>query len=58
MGTFLVGCAVLGCVAFAVRSIVGNKKKGKASCGGDCGSCKGCNFCLGGCQKAAALIDS
>ncbi len=44
MGTFLVGCAVLGCVAFAVRSIVGNKKKGKASCGGDCGSCKGCHF--------------
>ncbi len=43
MGTFIVGCIVLGCVGLAVRSLVVNKKNGKASCGGDCGHCKGCH---------------
>lgn len=43
MGTVIVGLIVLGCAAFAVRSIVKDKKKGKASCSGDCGRCKGCH---------------
>lgn len=43
MGTFVVGCIVLCCVGFAVRSIVMGKKSGKSSCGGDCGHCRGCH---------------
>ncbi len=43
MGTFVVGLLVAGCAAFAIRSVVKGKKSGKAACGGDCGSCKGCH---------------
>ncbi len=43
MGTFIVGCIVAGCAALAMRSIIGSKKKGKLSCGGDCGHCSGCH---------------
>lgn len=43
MGTFLVGGIVAGCVFLAVRSLVKNKRNGKASCGGDCGRCGGCH---------------
>lgn len=43
MGTCLVGAAVAGCVILAIRSLRADKKKGKGSCGGDCGRCKGCH---------------
>lgn len=43
MGTFFVGIIVVGCACLAVRSLVKNKRNGKASCGGDCGHCSGCH---------------
>ncbi len=43
MGTVMVGLIVAGCAALAVRSILADKKSGKASCGGDCSHCKGCH---------------
>lgn len=43
MGTFFVGIIVAGCACLAVRSLVKNKRNGKASCGGDCGHCRGCH---------------
>ena len=44
MGTCAVGMIVLCCVGLAVRSIIRDKKKGKASCGGDCSRCRGCRL--------------
>lgn len=41
MGTLIVGLIVAGCAALAIRSLVSNKKSGKASCGGDCSHCGG-----------------
>lgn len=43
MGTFIVGCIVTGCAFLAVRSLIKDRKRGKASCGGDCGHCRGCH---------------
>ncbi len=43
MGTLVVALIVAGCAALAVKSILAGKKNGKASCGGDCGRCKGCH---------------
>lgn len=43
MGTAIVGTIVLLAVAAAIKSIINNKKNGKACCGGDCSRCKGCH---------------
>ena len=39
IGTIVVAAILLVVVAFAVRSIIVSKKRGKCSCGCDCGSC-------------------
>lgn len=42
MGNVIVGAVVLVVVAFAVRSMVKDKKNGKSlQCGGDCKHCGG-----------------
>ena len=42
MGTSVAGMIVVGLVALAVRSMVKDKKNGKAlHCGGDCKHCGG-----------------
>lgn len=43
MGTVVVGAVLLLVVAGIVRVMVKDKKRGKASCGGDCGHCHGCH---------------
>lgn len=43
MGTAVVGTIVLLAVAAAIKSIINDRKSGKASCGGDCSRCKGCH---------------
>lgn len=43
MGTVMVGAVVLLAIAAAIRSIMKDKRNGKACCGGDCGRCKGCH---------------
>lgn len=43
MGTVIVGAIVLLAIADAMRSIIKDKRSGKACCGGDCGHCKGCH---------------
>ncbi len=41
MGTVVVGILVLGVAAFALCTLIRDKKNGKC-CSGSCGSCKGC----------------
>ena len=39
IGTIVIALILIAAVVFAVRSIVMQKKKGRCSCGCDCGSC-------------------
>ena len=39
LSTLIVGVVLLAIVAFVCLSMVRNKRKGKSSCGGNCGSC-------------------
>jgi len=42
MGTLIIGIVVLAIVAFAIRSMVKDKKSGKSiQCGDDCKHCGG-----------------
>lgn len=42
MGTFIVAAVVLALVAFAIKSMVRDKKNGKSiQCGADCEHCGG-----------------
>ncbi|MCI8549035.1 MAG: FeoB-associated Cys-rich membrane protein [Lachnospiraceae bacterium] len=50
LATILIGLAVLGMVALAVRSIWRNKKQGKC-----CGSCSGCSGCSAGCHGSGKI---
>ncbi|MGN0327950.1 MAG: FeoB-associated Cys-rich membrane protein [Lachnospira sp.] len=43
MGTFVVGTILVIIVAAIVYGMIKNRKKGKHSCGGDCGHCSGCH---------------
>ena len=42
MGTIVVLAVITAATVMAIRSIVRNRKKGKSSCGGDCGHCDRC----------------
>ncbi|SCX12697.1 Virus attachment protein p12 family protein [Lachnospiraceae bacterium YSD2013] len=43
IGTIVISAGLIAVVALAVRSLIKDKKKGKSSCGGNCGSCSmGC----------------
>lgn len=43
MGTCIVLAGLLAVVFLAVRSVVKEKKQGRAGCGGDCSRCRGCH---------------
>ena len=43
LGTVFVGVLVLGAAGLALRSMIKDKKSGKALCGGDCSKCHGCH---------------
>ncbi len=39
IGTIVVAAVLAVIMFFAVRSVIKGKKKGRCSCGGNCGSC-------------------
>ncbi|MBO4560303.1 MAG: FeoB-associated Cys-rich membrane protein, partial [Lachnospiraceae bacterium] len=45
IGTIVIALILIAAVVFAVRSIVMQKKKGRCSCGCDCGSCPMSDSC-------------
>lgn len=50
IGTILIGLVVLAIVIGIVASLRRDKKQGKLSCGGNCGSCSHCSGHCGGCH--------
>ena len=46
-GSLLVGAILLAVVALIVVKLVRDRKSGRHSCGGDCGSCGACRECSG-----------
>ena len=50
IGTILIGLVVLDIVIGIVASLRRDKKQGKLSCGGSCGSCSHCSGHCGGCH--------
>ena len=42
MGTLFVGLILLAIIISISYSLIRDKKRGKHSCGGNCGSCAGC----------------
>ena len=53
LGTIIISLLLVFIVALAARSIIKDKKSGKSSCGGNCGSCGGCAM-RGACCKGTA----
>ncbi len=51
MGTFFVGLILLTIITLSSYSLIHDRKRGKRSCGGNCGSCAGCAHCQGGCKQ-------
>lgn len=47
IGTIAVGAAVLVLIFLAARRMILDKKQGKSSCGGGCGSCPNAGLCHG-----------
>ena len=45
IGTILISLVLLAVVALIIRSMVHDKKQGKASCGGNCAGCAACGSC-------------
>ena len=45
IGTIVIALILIAAVVFAVRSIVMQKKKGRCSCGSDCGGCPMSDSC-------------
>ena len=43
LGTILISLGLLLLVAAAVSVLWWDKKRGRKSCGGNCGACQGCN---------------
>ena len=42
MGTLIVALILLAVIVGISASLIRDRKRGKCSCGGDCGSCPGC----------------
>ena len=63
-GSLLVGAIVLAVAVLIVVKLVRDRKAGRFSCGGNCGSCGGncgsCGACSGhcaGCKECSAVRD-
>ncbi|NBK97079.1 MAG: FeoB-associated Cys-rich membrane protein [Erysipelotrichia bacterium] len=54
LASFIVLLILMIGVAFAIRSIIKNKKSGKSSCGGNCGACGCDSLCHS--QKAKGMF--
>ncbi|MBR6308869.1 MAG: FeoB-associated Cys-rich membrane protein [Lachnospiraceae bacterium] len=45
IGTIVISAGLVAVVTLIIRSLINDKKKGKSTCGGNCGSCAGCSAC-------------
>ena len=52
-GSFAVGAAVLAVIVLIVMKLVRDKKAGRYTCGGNCGSCGACSGHCAGCQECS-----
>ena len=52
-GSFAVGALVLAVIVLIVMKLVRDKKAGRYTCGGNCGSCGACSGHCAGCQECS-----
>ena len=52
-GSFAVGAVVLAVIVLIVMKLVRDKKAGRYTCGGNCGSCGACSGHWAGCQECS-----
>ena len=52
-GSFAVGAVVLAVIVLIVMKLVRDKKAGRYTCGGNCGSCGACSGRCAGCQECS-----
>ena len=52
-GSFAVGAVVLAVIVLIVMKFVRDKKAGRYTCGGNCGSCGACSGHCAGCQECS-----
>ena len=52
-GSFAVGAVVLAVIVLIVMKLVRDKKAGRYTCGGNCGSCGACSGHCDGCQECS-----
>ena len=52
-GSFAVGAVVLAVIVLIVMKLVRDKKAGRYTCGGNCGSCGECSGHCAGCQECS-----
>ena len=52
-GSFAVGAVVLAVIVLIVMKLVRDKKAGRYTCGGICGSCGACSGHCAGCQECS-----
>ena len=45
LGTILIALALAAVVVLILRGLLRDRRKGKHSCGGNCGACGGCSAC-------------
>lgn len=54
-GSLLVGAVVLAVVVLIVIKLVRDRKAGKFTCGGNCGSCGACSGKCSGCNSCSEM---
>ena len=52
-GSFALGAVVLAVIELIVMKLVRDKKAGRYTCGGNCGSCGACSGHCAGCQECS-----
>ena len=52
-GSFAVGAVVLAVIVLIVMKLVRDKKAGRYTCGGNCGSCGACSGHCAGCHECS-----
>lgn len=52
-GSFAVGAVVLAVIVLIVMKLVRDKKAGRYTCGGNCGSCGACSGNCAGCRECS-----
>ena len=52
-GSFAVGAVVLAVIVLIVMKLVRDKKAGRYTCGGNCGSCGACSGHCAGCPECS-----